>query len=80
MVTTHLNAKRVGPVMPVCDGGRHIPSHVDMTCDEADEWIAFRDRILHDLLASAMQADPDSGTPMRDVPPALRGPNWRPAG
>lgn len=24
---------------PVCEGGRHIPAHPGMPCEEADEWI-----------------------------------------
>lgn len=44
-----LNVKVIGSWYPTCDSGRHIPPHPDQTCDEADQWITWRDAILADL-------------------------------
>lgn len=59
--------------VPACETGRHFPPHPDMTCDEADEWIRVRDRILGEYLAAAWhefarQSDPLTGTAF--APPA----------
>ncbi|MFJ7176446.1 hypothetical protein ACIQXA_08560 [Streptomyces massasporeus] len=36
--------------IPGCETGRHNQPHPGQTCDEADEWIRFRDQVLGDLL------------------------------
>lgn len=66
-------AKRIAHWGPTCQSGRHFPPHPGDTCDQADEWIAYRDARLEELLAAAMC------TPMTEIPPALRGPNWKPS-
>ncbi|WP_369274485.1 hypothetical protein AB5J55_35200 [Streptomyces sp. R11] len=50
---------------PVCDGGRHNQPHPGETCDEADEWITLRNKILRDFFAQAfaqMVAGSDAAT------------------
>lgn len=59
-------AKKLIAWVPGCDNGQHL-HHPGLTCDEADQQITA-DQVW---LARTI------GTPMADVPPALRGPNWK---
>ncbi|MFG2352622.1 hypothetical protein [Streptomyces sp. NPDC048521] len=47
--------KVISPWMPTCDSGRHMPPHPDQTCEEADEWIAWRDQAIGDLIRRGWQ-------------------------
>ena len=48
-----LNARYIGYWGSVCPTGRHVPPHPGETCDEIDEWIALRDRILRDWIRAS---------------------------
>ncbi|MEV8548355.1 hypothetical protein AB0L04_00670 [Streptomyces glaucescens] len=69
--------KVIRPWMPSCDTGRHWPPHPDQTCDEADQWIAWRDQALADLIsANWAQAlrDPLTGTAFAKPAPPTPAP------
>lgn len=69
---TRLTARKIGVQVHPCESRRHIPEHPGMTCEDADEWIQLRDEWIHQAARPLLA----SRTPMADVPPALRGPNW----
>jgi hypothetical protein len=74
-VTEHeLYAKKVPGLVHACESGRHR-EHPGLDCDEADQWIAHDDATWKRHWA-AQYADALK-TAMCDVPPALRGPNWK---
>jgi hypothetical protein len=50
-----LNARYINYWGHVCPTGRHTPSHPGDTCDEIDEWIALRDRILGDMIRKSWE-------------------------
>ncbi|MFJ4974173.1 hypothetical protein ACIP6X_02280 [Streptomyces coeruleorubidus] len=45
-----LNAKVISHWIPGCETGRHNQPHPGQTCDEADEWIRFRDQAIGDMI------------------------------
>lgn len=46
-----LDAKVMPTYGPTCDTGRHYPPHPGDTCDDIDEWITLRNKILTDFFA-----------------------------
>ncbi|MET7429596.1 hypothetical protein ABZT16_11440 [Streptomyces flaveolus] len=48
-------AKVISPWLPTCETGRHVPPHPDQTCEEADEWIAWRDKAIGEYARRAWQ-------------------------
>ena len=73
---TDINVKRIPTWAPACEGRRHI-HHPGLTCEQADEQIAQEEAFWKAHWARLYAAT--LRTPMCDVPPALRGPNWKPA-
>lgn len=69
-----LYAKKLPTLVHACESRRHI-DHPGLTCEQADDQIAqeeaFWKKYWSKQYAAAFQ------TPMCDVPPALRGPNWK---
>lgn len=69
-----LHAKKLTTWVPGCETGQHI-HHPGLTCQEADTQIAHEEAFWKEhwsrLYAATLR------TPMCDVPPALRGPNWK---
>ena len=41
--------------IPGCETGRHNQLHPGQTCDEADEWIRFRDRAIGDMIRAGWE-------------------------
>lgn len=68
-----LYAKKLPTLVHACESRRHI-DHPGMTCDQADEQIAQDEAFWKQHWARQYAA---VLTPMSEVPPALRGPNWK---
>jgi hypothetical protein len=74
---TRLTVKTFGGILvPVCDSRRHT-EHDGLTCDEADAQIAACHAALDADIKRALRML--ERTDMADVPPALRGPQWKEA-
>jgi hypothetical protein len=73
-VTKRCETAVIYDLIESCASGRHTSRHLDMTCDEADEWIAWRDAWLEQGFAEIRRAL--ERTPMREVPATFRGPRW----
>lgn len=54
-MTDRLDLKIIDFWGPTCPSGRHNHPHPDETCDEADQWIALRDRLIGDMVRSAWE-------------------------
>lgn len=63
-----------GALVRACPEGRHV-EHAGLTCAEADVIVRAEQGLLTAAVDRAIR-DLDR-TPMADVPPALRGPNWK---
>jgi hypothetical protein len=69
-----LTARKLGALVPACENRRHV-EHQGITCEQADEQIAHEEAFWKTFRARAYTSA--LRTPMADVPPALRGPNWK---
>jgi hypothetical protein len=68
-----LYARKLTALVPACDTGRHI-HHPGITCAQMDEEIEWMDEYFAAELSKTLGR---KITPMSEVPPALRGPNWK---
>ncbi len=68
-----LHVKKLATLYPACDSGQHI-HHPGLTCPQADAQIAAEEAFWKEHWARLYAAT--EHTPMADIPPALRGPNW----
>jgi hypothetical protein len=48
-----LNARYIDYWGPVCPTGRHAPPHPGDTCEDIDQWIALRDRLIAEQVLTA---------------------------
>lgn len=67
-----LRVKKIPALAPACESGQHR-HHPGVACDEAEAFITAWETQIGAYLKSAAR------TPMADVPPTLRGPNWKEA-
>jgi hypothetical protein len=74
MPEPELHARKIVAHVPACDTGQHI-AHPGLTCEQADEQIAHERAVFEQFWGRQYVA---ARTLMADVPPALRGPNWKP--
>lgn len=54
-MTDRLDLKVIDYWGVACETGRHNQPHPDVTCDEADQWIAWRDQIIGGMVRAAWE-------------------------
>lgn len=69
-----LRVKKLTALVHGCESGQHL-DHPGLTCEQADKQIAHEEAFWRSAWGARYTA---VLTPMKDVPAALRGPNWRP--
>jgi hypothetical protein len=66
-----LHARKIAVHVPACETGQHV-MHPMETCEEYEAFSAHVRAYFADVFGAL-----GTETPMSEVPPGLRGPNWK---